>query len=106
MTASEPTPETIDTIARAICDCRSTAEHRPDCDLVCQLAEKAASQLLSSTDPAVQRALATHQWHACPDVVLDTGTEAGVLHEEAKFFCSRGAKSGRYVTVWREVEQP
>ena len=114
MTASEPTPETIegtespsqrvehavDTIARALMLRMQGIEDGGDPGDWRDLARA----LLTSTDPAVQRALATHQWHACPDVVLDTGTEAGVLRE-ASIYAANGTWTC-LSTELREVEQP
>lgn len=38
--------------------------------------------LLTSTDPAVARALLDHYWQTAPDTVLATGTDAGVLRAD------------------------
>lgn len=67
--------------------------------------------LLTSTDPAVARALLDHYWQTTPDTVLAAGTDAGVLHRESSGAMeyrngeAQWVPSRRFRTEWREVQE-
>lgn len=92
----QPPPDLIDTIARAM----SVADWGEWSDDACddhnkwtwhgsarsefdrETCRHVARALLSSSDPAVARALLDHYWQTAPDTALAAGTDAGVLRAD------------------------